>query len=66
MQITLNGEAYTLSGALSISNLLKELDLDIEKVAVERNTEVLPHSLYDHTKLSEGDMLEIIHFIGGG
>ena len=66
MQITLNGEPYKLAGTTSISALLETLELDIEKVAVERNMEILPHSLYANTELSEGDTLEIVHFIGGG
>ncbi len=66
MNITLNGEAYTFTSGSSISDLLKTLDLEVEKVAIERNMEILPHSLYDNTHIVDGDNLEIVHFIGGG
>ena len=49
MNITLNGEAFIFTSGSSISDLLKTLDLEVEKVAIERNMEILPHSLYDNT-----------------
>lgn len=66
MQIILNGEPYTVFGTTSISSLLEKLELDVGKVAVERNLEILPHSLFGETQIAEGDQLEIVHFIGGG
>jgi len=38
----------------------------LKKIAVERNLEVVPKSTYEDVILSEGDKIEIIHFIGGG
>jgi thiazole synthase len=46
--------------------LLESLGLDGRKVAVERNLEIVPKSAYGEVALSEGDKLEIVHFIGGG
>ena len=46
--------------------LLTILGLDTRKVAVERNEEIVPRSLYADTWLVSGDSLEIVHFIGGG
>jgi thiamine biosynthesis protein ThiS len=46
--------------------LLAALALDARKVAVERNLEIVPRSLYAKTALAEGDRIEIVHFIGGG
>ena len=40
--------------------------LDMRKVAVERNEEIVPRSRYAETWLASGDQLEIVHFIGGG
>ena len=40
--------------------------LDTRKVAVERNEEIVPRSIYAETSLASGDSLEIVHFIGGG
>ena len=66
MQITVNGETYTIPSPTSVSGLVAELNLDARKIAIERNLEIIPRSEYDSTSLGEGDELEIIHFIGGG
>jgi sulfur carrier protein len=63
---TLNGETRTLPAPLSVAGLLAELGLETRKVAVERNLEIVPRSLYAETWLTMGDRLEIVHFIGGG
>ncbi len=64
--ITLNGETRTLAAPLSVAGLLASIGLDTRKVAVERNEEIVPRSLYASTDLTTGDALEIVHFIGGG
>lgn len=64
--VTINGERKKLPGELTAAGLLDELGLDAGKVAIERNREILPKSKYGNTRLSEGDELEIVHFIGGG
>ena len=64
--ITVNGEARQVAAGASLSDLLAQLGLDIRKVAVERNLEIVPRSSYATTALVEGDQLEIVHFIGGG
>lgn len=66
IEIELNGEKRGLSAALSVAALLDELGLDTRKVAVERNAEIVPRSLYGATALAPGDRIEIVHFIGGG
>jgi len=66
MLVTINGEARTLADALSLQALLGELGVDQRKVAVERNLEIVPKSAYEQTQISDGDTLEIVHFIGGG
>jgi thiamine biosynthesis protein ThiS len=45
---------------------VETLGLDLRKVAVERNLEIVPRSIYAQTLLAEGDRIEIVHFIGGG
>ncbi len=68
--LTLNGESRTFDapphGPLSVLGLLGLLELDMRKVAVELNEEIVPRSAYAETWLSSGDSLEIVHFIGGG
>jgi thiazole synthase len=66
MLVTINGEARTLAGAFSLQALLGELGIDQSKVAVERNLEIVPKSTYESVQLTDGDKLEIVHFIGGG
>jgi len=66
MQVTINGEDRSLSGPVTVSELLHELGLDARKVALERNLEIVPRSAYADTVLGEGDRVEIVHFIGGG
>jgi thiazole synthase/sulfur carrier protein len=61
-----NGEARTLPSPLPLSAFLEQAGLDIRKVAVERNEEIVPRSAYSETWLGAGDALEIVHFIGGG
>jgi thiazole synthase/sulfur carrier protein len=70
LTLLLNGENRQFEaqadGALSVLGLLTELGLDMRKVAVERNEEIVPRSRYSETWLASGDQLEIVHFIGGG
>jgi len=66
MRITLNGETHELAAALTVEAMLKVFDLDPKKVAVERNLEIVRRSDYGRVMLSDGDRLEIVHFIGGG
>ena len=66
LEVTLNGEKRRLPSPLTVEGLIEELRLDRRKVAVERNEEIVPRSLYAQTALAPGDSLEIVHFIGGG
>jgi thiazole synthase len=63
--ITLNGAPHR-SAAVTIADLVRELELAPEKVAVERNGEIVPRSTLAVAPLAEGDRLEIVHFVGGG
>jgi len=65
MRIYLNGEMQQ-TGASSVSELIVELKIEGRMIAVERNLEVVPKSLYGDTPLAEDDRLEIVHMIGGG
>jgi thiazole synthase len=63
--ITLNGDIRR-THAETIADLVRELDLAPEKVAVERNGAIVPRSTLGEAALAEGDTLEIVHFVGGG
>jgi len=66
MQITVNGEMRGFQGVADVAALVAELGLDVRKVAVERNLEIVPKSAYAATPLADGDRIEIVTFIGGG
>ena len=67
MNLTINGEEhFHLPDDLTVADLLAHLSLPPKKIAMERNLEIVPKSTFETTKLSDGDKLEIIHFIGGG
>ena len=66
LAITVNGQPRQVPLGTSVATLLASTGLDGRKVAVERNEEIVPRSLYAGTSLAPGDALEIVHFIGGG
>jgi len=66
ISITVNGEHRRVTAGLSLAGLASELGLAPEKVAVERNLEVVPRSTLGAVLVEDGDELEIVHFVGGG
>ncbi|MCP5395733.1 MAG: sulfur carrier protein ThiS [Sphingomonadaceae bacterium] len=65
ISLTLNGEPRRTT-AITIADLVRELELEPAKVAVEHNGEIAPRSTLEHVALAHGDVLEIVHFVGGG
>jgi thiamine biosynthesis protein ThiS len=65
MRVQVNGELREVA-ATTILALVEELGLDVRKVAVERNLEIVPRSLHGTTALTEGDRIELVQFVGGG
>jgi len=66
VRVTINGEEREVEAPVSVRALLRALGLEPAKIAVERNLEIVPRSQYDAVEVTEGDRLEIVHFIGGG
>jgi thiamine biosynthesis protein ThiS len=66
ISIRLNGKERAVSAGLPVSGLLEELDLREKLVVVERNGSILSRSEFAGTLLESGDVLEIVHFVGGG
>lgn len=67
MHLVINGKDHDdLPEGLTVTGLIAHLGLPERKIAVERNREVVPKSIYNETVLENHDTLEIIHFIGGG
>src|SRR5690606_12976235 len=65
LNLTVNGESRRSSSA-TLAELVRELGLKPEKVAVERNGTIVPRSSLGEAALADGDALEIVHFVGGG
>ena len=66
MNVVLNGERRELADATTVAGLLAALSLPERKVAIERNREIVPKSLYAETPLRDGDVIEVVTFVGGG
>ena len=65
ISIIVNGEARRAAPG-SIADLVRSLELDPAKVAVERNGAIVPRSTLANIALADSDVLEIVHFVGGG
>jgi thiamine biosynthesis protein ThiS len=66
IEIAVNGDPYRLATGSTILDLLKELSLDTARIAVEHNLKVVPRAEHAGLRLSPGDKLEIVTFVGGG
>ena len=66
MHIFVNGEQKDCSEPLSLAQLIAQLGMKGDRVAVELNREIVPRAEWSDTELHEGDRLEIVHFVGGG
>ena len=66
IKIKLNGKTSTIDDKTTLSKLLNELRVPIKKVAIEMNREIVNKKKLNSIKLKNNDVLEIVHFIGGG
>lgn len=66
MRIELNGEPREVEAEINLSDLVTELSLPPERVAIELNKKVVRRNDWPKTIITEGDRLEIVHFVGGG
>ena len=66
LSLTVNGEPRRIAAGSSIADLVRSLELNPQKVAVEHNAAIAPRSALGEIMLGEGDVLEIGHFVGGG
>jgi thiamine biosynthesis protein ThiS len=64
--VTINGKTTTLASGTSISDFLAGRELHERLVVVERNGVILKRSTFPDVIVEEGDLLEIVHFVGGG
>jgi len=66
LKLTINGESREFAPLATLSELLVQLGMKPDRVAVELNRELVPRNRWASTQVSEGDKLEIVHFVGGG
>jgi thiamine biosynthesis protein ThiS len=66
IDVHLNGKDREVPAGLSVSALLEWLDLNPALVVVELNREILDRNRYGDVLVSPGDVLELVHFVGGG
>lgn len=62
----INGEEIMIEGDMSLQAFLTERGYNCSGIAVERNGEIVPKSMYQECVLNDSDTLEIVHFVGGG
>jgi sulfur carrier protein len=66
MRVTVNGAPREIPTGMTVRELVLHLGLDGGPVAVEKNLEVVPRAEHARAVLNEGDVVEIVHFVGGG
>jgi sulfur carrier protein len=66
MQVTVNGEEREVPEAITVRGLIELFELTDGPVAVERNGEIVPRAEHASTALVAGDIVEVVHFVGGG
>ena len=66
IKIKINGKSKTTIEYSKLSELLKQLKIPLNKVAIELNEEIIDKKKISKIKLKKNDKIEIVHFIGGG
>ncbi|MFD1032672.1 MULTISPECIES: sulfur carrier protein ThiS [Caryophanaceae] len=67
MKLTVNGTQVDVpNGTTTIVDLLQYFELNQKVIIVERNNEILEKAKHNETLLSQGDKIELVHFVGGG
>ena len=63
--VKINGTDLPLAGT-TLAAYLAQSGYDCKRVAAERNGDIVPKAQYEQTVLRDGDVLEIVSFVGGG
>ena len=66
MTITINGERREVPDGLNVAGLLEHLGMAENRVAIERNRDILPRARWQETQVGANDAFEIVQFVGGG
>lgn len=66
MNLVVNGKEHEIQEGATVVDLVTSLGLTEGPVAVEVNREIVPRALHASRRLAAGDVVEIVHFVGGG
>ncbi len=66
IETTINGESRQVPENLTLRELLRHLKLSEERVAIERNRQIVKREEWESVRVGAGDQLEIVQFVGGG
>jgi thiamine biosynthesis protein ThiS len=66
MTVIINGEPREVPGGLTVIGLLEHLGMRKDRVAIERNLDILPRAQWQETLVQPSDSFEIVQFVGGG
>jgi sulfur carrier protein len=66
MTVVINGEDREVPTNLTVAALLQHLGIAAERIAIERNRDILPRAAWPATAVQAKDRFEIVHFVGGG
>jgi thiamine biosynthesis protein ThiS len=64
--IQVNGETRQVPKGMNVTQLVEQLGLTANRLAIERNLEIVPRGRWATTLVSGGDRFEIVHLVGGG
>jgi len=66
IRVRLNGKERELEAGHTVTSLLESLELHPGMVVVELNRDILERERYREAVVSDGDTIELVHFVGGG
>ena len=66
ISVSINGAAREFAQAISVAELIQQMELTGKRIALERNGEIVPRSQFAQQMLADGDKLEIVVAVGGG
>ncbi len=66
MDVVINGEHKRVTPGASLLDVLSQLELDPRAVVVEHNRRIVRRPALGDVKVTEGDAIELVHFVGGG
>jgi thiamine biosynthesis protein ThiS len=66
LEILVNGEPRRVTAPATVADLLRQLSLDPRAVVVELNRQIIRRPQLQDTPLTDGDAVELVHFVGGG